>query len=427
MSNSNRHLTREERVIIETGIRNNSSKKAIADTLGKDKSTIGKEIKLHRQRTCTCSLPLECTVYKTCKLGRNCKPSCPNYVPFVCKRRDRSPGACNGCKTISSCHFDHYMYKPDIAQKEYETNLVASREGINFSEEEIIRVGRIIAPLIKQGLSPYTILQNHPEINMSEKTIYNYIETGVFSNVGIDIISFDLRRVVSRRPMKKKDSNKYKERKERRYLKNRLYTDYQSFMAENPTATVVQMDTVYNNGSKGPFMQTFKFIRYSFMVIIFHTVKTAQSMYEGILLLESILGEDLFNAEVQVILTDRGSEFTMADESEMRPDGTRRTRIFYCDPMASHQKGSLENNHEMIRYICPKGTDLYSLGLVDQEAANLITSHINSFPKEKLNGKSPFSLLQFLNPPMAQKFVDFGINEIDPDKVILKPYLLKKQ
>ena len=34
-SNAGKHLTREERVIIETGIRNGSTKSAIADTLGK--------------------------------------------------------------------------------------------------------------------------------------------------------------------------------------------------------------------------------------------------------------------------------------------------------------------------------------------------------------------------------------------------------
>ena len=47
-SNKNTHLTYEERCIIETGIRNGSSKAAIAKILGKDKSTIGKEIALHR-------------------------------------------------------------------------------------------------------------------------------------------------------------------------------------------------------------------------------------------------------------------------------------------------------------------------------------------------------------------------------------------
>ena len=81
-SNSNKHLTLQERSIIETGIRNRSSKKAIADTLGKDKSTIGKEILSHRQLTKKCNLPLECAVYKTCKHGRNCTSSCPDFVSF---------------------------------------------------------------------------------------------------------------------------------------------------------------------------------------------------------------------------------------------------------------------------------------------------------------------------------------------------------
>ena len=46
-SNKNKHLSFEERVIIETGNRNGSSIKSIVDTLDKDKSTIGKGIKLH--------------------------------------------------------------------------------------------------------------------------------------------------------------------------------------------------------------------------------------------------------------------------------------------------------------------------------------------------------------------------------------------
>ncbi len=61
ISNKNKHLSLQERFIIENGIRNGSSKKAIADTLGKDKSTIGKEIKLHRSCSYKCKLPLECS------------------------------------------------------------------------------------------------------------------------------------------------------------------------------------------------------------------------------------------------------------------------------------------------------------------------------------------------------------------------------
>ena len=279
--------------------------------------------------------------------------------------------------------------------------------------------------MIKQGLSPYAILQSHPEIDISEKTIYTYIEDGTFKRAGVDLGPLDLRRQVSRK-IKKKDKNHYKQRKDRKYLNGRLYKDYQAYIDEHPDARVVQMDTVYNNISEGPFMQTFKFMRYSFTIIIYHDTKDARSMLEGILLLEKILGAQMFDTEAEVLLTDRGAEFTLADEIERRDDGTMRTRIFYCDPMQSAQKGSLENNHEEIRYICPKETDLHRLGLNSQEDANLITSHINSFPKERLNGKTPFEMLKFLNPEMAERFIQFGIVEIEKDKVVLKPYLLKK-
>ena len=227
------------------------------------------------------------------------------------------------------------------------------------------------------------------------------------------------------RKITKKDSNVYKERKDRTYLKDRLYEDYLNYIKENPNAKICQMDTVYNHSS-GPFMQTFKFLAYSIMIILFRETRTALDMYNGILLLETILGPDIFRKEAEILLTDRGSEFTMSEDIEKRDDGSRRTRIFYCDPMASGQKGSLEVNHEDIRLVFPKGTDLIAMGFVDQKSANTLSSHLNSYPKEKLEGKTPFQFLEFLNPAMAQRLRDFGISEIAPDKVLLKPYLLKK-
>ena len=61
-SNKNLHLTDDERRIIQRGIENNSSKKSIADTLGKDKSTIGKEIRNHRTLSYKSKYPVECAM-----------------------------------------------------------------------------------------------------------------------------------------------------------------------------------------------------------------------------------------------------------------------------------------------------------------------------------------------------------------------------
>ena len=416
-SHSGQHLVLAERQIIEKGISSGSDKASIASTIGKDASTVAKEIRKHRELTYKCGMPLECTAYRTCTLGRNCTPGCPGYARFKCNRRDRSPGACNGCEKIKGCRYDHYIYKSDVADSEYKATLVDSRTGINCTEEELKEIGEVVQPLIKKGMSPFAVLQRHPEIGVSEHTLYNYIESGAFRNAGVDLCSLDLRRQPSRRPMKKKDANVYKKREDRAYLKNRLYSDYLAFTEANPCAKVVQMDTVYNDPS-GPYMQTFKFVSYDFMFIVYSEERTQESMLRGVALLEQVLGKDLFNAEASVILTDRGTEFTAADEMEERPDGTRRTRLYYCDAMASGQKGTLENYHKHIRYICPKNCDLYSLGLTSQKAANEVASQVNSIPVEKLNGKTPWEYLGFMNPALAKRFLEHGLSNKSLDESI---------
>lgn len=425
-SNKYFHLTLAERQMIETGISHGSTKAAIAKTLGKDKSTIGKEIKLHRVKSFSISYPLDCSLFPKCK-DRNtflCNLQCPSYIQFTCKRRDRSPGACNGCEKYSRCHYDKYRYSASQADSEYRDSLVSTRLGINATLSQIKELGLLIKPLLAQGQSVYAILQNHPEINLTEKTLYHYIEEGVFQNAGVSITCMDLKRQV-RRKLTKKKSIEYSPRKDRSYLKERTHKEYTEFKEMNPDASVVEMDTVYNDGSNGPFLQTFKFMKYDFLFCVYHQQKTSQDMLEGILLLESILGEQMFNEEVMVLKTDRGSEFILAEQAEIRKDGTRRTRLFYCDPMASWQKGSLENIHLLIRDICPKETDLYALGLDSQEKANRISSHINSYSRKKLNNKTSFSVLKFFNKEMADKLIDQGLTEIPPNQVILKPYLLK--
>ena len=420
-NNKNLHLTVQERIIIEKGIENGSTKAAIALTIGKDKSTVGKEIKKHRELVHKSSYKINCANMKNCSHNHVCV-NCADFKPFTCNRRDRSPGACNGCSKYTHCRYDKYRYKADFSHKKYREDLVDSRTGINMSYEECKAMADIIVPLIEAGHSPYHIVTNHPELNISEKTLYNYIENGIFREFGL--LDIDLR-IKTKRKITKKASNKYKKREDKKYLNGRTYDDFINYTAENKNLSVVEMDTVYNNGATGPFMQTFKFLDYSFMFIVYQEEKTAKSMVEGVDLLEKILGKDLFSEEVAIIKTDRGSEFCDAEGFEKEENESRRTRIFYCDPMASGQKGSLENNHKEIRYICPKENDLKDLGLNSQEKANLIVSHINSQSKEHLKGKSPLEVMEFMNPALYQKFKDFGIERINKDNIVLKPYLLK--
>lgn len=423
-SNAFSHLTLEERRIILTGISNGSTKSAIAKTIGKDRSTVAKEIRLHRTLSHKCKMPLECNHYRKCVHGRQCTPDCPEYSPFRCSRRDRSPGACNGCSSWSRCRFNKFRYSPEDAHLDYRSTLVDARRGVNLTVQEAISMASLIAPLLRQGLSPYQILAIHPELNISEKTLYNYIESGVFREIA-GITSLDLRRQVSRKLPKKK-AQVYKKRADRSYLRGRTYKDYLAYLSQYPDVFVVQMDTVYNDGSNGPFLQTFKFVQAGLLFALYHEEKTASAMKDGVDLLESILGPSLFRKYVHVLLTDRGPEFSLADAMEHGADRSLRTRVFYCDPMQSGQKGTLENKHIELRYILPKGTDLKALGLHGQDDLNLVLSHVDSAPVELLGGKSPLELTDFMYHDLYEKLYAFGIRPIDKDQVILKPYLLKK-
>lgn len=419
-ANKNLHLTLEERKIILKGIESAASKTDIANTLGKDKSTIGKEIKKYRIKVYSCHLPLECANYKTCRHDRNCRHECIDFKQFRCNRRDRRPGACNGCLKIHTCRFDKFKYDPNQADFYYRKTLTESRQGINATREEIEQMAGILKPLLRKGQSPFHILEAHPEITVCEKTIYNYLEANVFGEFGLS--NLDLRTQVKRKPSKKKKVC-YKKRQDRKYLVGRSYKDYLDF-CEDGTRTC-QMDTVYNDISCGPFLQTFKFMDSSFLFALLHEELNSQNMLKGVGLLDGIVGPQLFQKHCEVLLSDRGPEFTKAEQMETGKGGMKRCHVFYCDPMRADQKGSLENNHKLLRYILPKGTDLRALGLRTQKDLNKVLSHVNSTPREKLGGKSPIELLEFLYPELYTKFYEFGIRKIPKDEVILKPFLLK--
>ena len=101
--------------------------------------------------------------------------------------------------------------------------------------------------------------------------------------------------------------------------------------------------------------------------------------------MEKRFGTYDFQTLFEYILTDRGSEFGDPESLETGFTGIQRTSIYYCDPMRSGQKGGLEQAHTMLRMILPKKTNFEFLTQWD---VNLIVSHINSTPRESLQGRT---------------------------------------
>ena len=157
------------------------------------------------------------------------------------------------------------------------------------------------------------------------------------------------------------------------------------------------------------------------MLIFLLPYKQSKYVTEVFLQLKNTLGCKEFSRLFEVILTDNGTEFSDPESIEIDINtGEKISSVFYCDPNCSWQKGSIEKNHEYIRYILPKGTSFAGL---TQEDCNLLASHINSVPRISLNNQCPYDYAyNFIGKDNINKF---NISKIDNDDIDLSPRLLK--
>ena len=184
------------------------------------------------------------------------------------------------------------------------------------------------------------------------------------------------------------------------------------------------MDTVIGTlgGKGGKCMLTLLFRQFNFMLIYLLPYKQPKYVTRVFNDLKENLGVDEFKRLFEVILTDNGTEFSDPESIEVDLNtGEVVSKVFYCNPNSSWQKGSIEKNHEFIRYILPKGTSFAGL---TQDDCYKIASNINSTPRLSLNNVSPYeAAYTFIGEKNIQKF---KIKKINYDDVDLSIKLLKK-
>ena len=419
----NKHLSYDDRLEIEKGLNNNLSFKKIGKNLGKDCTTISKEIKNHIQYK---NIGAPCRPFCDCLKRNKCefrtrksicdKLHCEHYLKENCSKLLKPPYVCNGCKQKHNCTLSKQLYSAEYSYKEYKNNLSEVRQGINFTEEEIDNLNGILVPLIKEQKQSihHAIINNKNTIMCSEKEIYNLIDIGALKVRNIDLP----RKVRYRNVPKRKTYYKI----DKQCLHGRKYEDYLKYIEQNPDVNVVEMDTV--EGVKGgKVLLTIHFVNASFMLAFIREHNDAQSVIDIFNNLEKILGIDVFKKLFSIILTDNGSEFSNPKEIEISPiTKEARTKIFYCEPGRSDQKGSCEVTHEMIRRVLPQGTSFDDLV---QDDINLLMSHIDSYKRKKLNDCSALQLFSLIyGKDIANKL---GIKEINPNEIDLSENLLQKQ
>ena len=381
-----KHLTLSDRNDIQLGLERGETFKAIGQLILKDPTTISKEVKRNKQVREYTSNNLPCPLL--------------NKAPFVC----------NGCpKRRQNCGFKKIFYLAKQAQKQYEQTLVEAREGTPLNSKTFWDMDKIISDGVKKGQHIYHILKTH-NLDVSSSTVYRHIRKGYLSIAPIDLA----RAVKFKERRKSKLPSIPKEAK-----KGRSYEDFLNYLALKQLNSWLEMDTVMGRMG-GKVLLTFNLSFCNFIFARLLDNKTALEVTKHLYDIKNTLHQadkDFFQL-FPVILTDNGGEFARVDDIEMDVRG--ESKLFFCDPNRSDQKGRIEKNHTLIRDILPKGTSFDNL---TQEDINLVCSHVNSVKRAALNGKSAYELFAFTYGEEIPKLL--GISKIPAEDVCQSSKLLQ--
>ena len=395
------HLSYEDRKNIEDGLNENKSINQISKEINRSHSSILREIDRNKK-------------YSEPSAWNNYKINHPD-LDLSCEILKHSPYVCNGCKSRSGCRKVRWTYYAREADNSYKEVKSEARKGINLTAEEIYKINSILTPLIKKGQTINHLYINHPDIlDFSKPSFYNYVNNGVF-----EFSPLDFPRIVKYK--KRKNSKNRRTRKEREILINRKYDDFQKFISNHPDFNIVEMDTVEGLKDENDCFLTLLWRKSKFMLIFKLESQTSEEVSRIFNILQTLIPYDDYKRLFEVILTDNGHEFFDVLNIEcMHSTGEQVTKLFFCDPHMSCQKGMIEKNHEFIRYILPKGSSFKN---ITQEDCDLFMNNINSLCRDSLNGKSPYEAMLFL----CDEYVLKSLNcyYIKPDEVILNDSLLK--
>jgi IS30 family transposase len=432
---SYRHLTFEERRLIERYLNEGATLTRISKDIGFSTSSIKREILRNRRfegasrikgaDSSDCEYFIRCKLKCLCmaagqscitggsKLCKrcfhvNCENICADYKPRTCKTVISAPHICNACPRYHRCTIERYRYSAQSAQATSERRRSEARNGFDLSEAEVKHLINTVRAGFTKGHSINHIFATH-EMPCSERTFYRLVE-----NQDIAIIGMEL-------PKK----CKYKKRKTRRepsrprgFYLTRQYSDFRK-LDQSARCFTTEIDTVF--GKKGDKKCILSIHRRDlhFQIYLLLQERTTAQVVRAFDWLEMCC-EDTFSELFGLLLADRGSEFDdyLGIEGSDKDD-EKRTRIYYTDPYNPGQKGACEKNHVELRKIIPKGTSLDEL--TSYQLAE-ICSHVNSTPRKSLGNTSPLQLAQLCMPEAL--FENLGLEFITPNDVISTPGIL---
>lgn len=424
-----KHLDFDDRCEIEEMLRDGASFRSIAKKLNVSTTTISNEVRANRTfgapKAATAHAQTRCSRYSGCRIvmlcdrctskaasckrcGRvRCFDICREYTQFRCSELEHAPFVCGRCPKRRMCCYAKARYVASKAQAKRDKRASAAHEGVALEEGRLAPMVGTVRRLLSQGQSLEAIWAVHgDEFPVSVRTFYNYVDRGL-----LGLANIELPKKVKYAPRKRREEGSPK-----MSLEGRTYAEWLALPEELRLRTV-QIDCVEGLRRNSKAILSLHFVRLFFQIYILLESKT-QACVKGALDALEEYSEGAFADMFPVILGDRGSEFLDFKKIETGMDGSRRTSMFYCDPVKPGQKGACEKNHVELRKILPKGTDFDALTFAD---ISLACSHVNSYVRPG-QGAAPIQLASLVLP--RNLLESLGIEAVPPDDVIMKPSLL---
>ncbi len=335
------HLSERERYKLEILLEAKKKIEEIVLILGRDRSTIYREIK--RGSVDRIQHDLRSNVQYRANVGQN------SYIELG-RNKERS------LKIGKDREFEEYIRKKLLEDK--------------FSPDAII--GEIKLKRIKfKGM-------------ICAKTLYNYIDAGIFSGISNDNLWEKRKkkkrkyRKISRISLRNRDSRSIEERLD--YINLRLeYGHWEG-------------DCVKSHlGGKAGLLTLTERKTLEEIIIKLDEI-TQEEVQKALDYLEKKYGV-LFKIKFKSITFDNGSEFLnwRALELSVLDKNKQRTVTYFAHAYSSWERGTNENQNRMIRRFIPKGTDI---AYVSEKEVEEIEIWMNNYPRKKLGYKTPNELVK---------------------------------
>ena len=400
-------LTRHERDTVQRMLERGASCREIARELGRSPSTVSAEVASHRFVTAP-------------KSRRGERVDASADLSAACPRLAAWPRCCNGCgryRAIGCKRRPHVFYDARAAQLCADSVLASSRRGIDADEPAAAEALALIRDGLARGLSPEQLsARNGGPVDLSPSTIYRWVAAGYDG-----MTNMELRRKVGYRPRRHTSKTSAT-----RHSPRRSHAAFLG-MGEDACAAAWEMDTVEGAREDSACLLTLLHRPSRLQLALPLAAKDAESVAAALAGVRSVLGAGGMGRVFRAVLTDNGAEFS--DEGAIAAligEGPGETRLFYCDPGRSDQKGACERNHVEIRKLLPKGRGLRFDRLVPADLS-LAMSHVNSEPRGALGFATPARAFRAMLGGDAVALLEaYGVEDVPVGELDLTPGLIAR-